>query len=90
MFKIITDSTTDLPTEYLEEHNVGCLSISYILDGITYGRERQLDWKNFYACMRDEGKMPTTSQINPAEAKEQLEEYIKHGAGSEILYLAFS
>ncbi len=90
MFKIITDSTTDLPTEYLEEHNVGCLSISYILDGITYGRERQLDWKNFYACMRDEGKMPTTSQINPAEAKEQLEEYIKDGAGREILYLAFS
>lgn len=90
MFKIITDSTTDLPTEYLEEHNVGCLAISYILDGITYGRERQLDWKNFYACMRDEGKMPTTSQINPAEAKEQLEEYIKDGAGREILYLAFS
>ena len=29
MFKIITDSTTDLPKEYLEEHDVGCLPISY-------------------------------------------------------------
>lgn len=33
--------------------------------------------------------MPTTSQINPAEAKEQLEEYMTDGA-EEILYLAFS
>lgn len=95
MFKIITDSTTDLPAEYLEEHDVGCLPISYILDGVTYGREKQLDWKKFYACMRDEGKMPTTSQINPAEAKEQLEEYIaeeysKKDGSKEILYLAFS
>ena len=95
MFKIITDSTTDLPKEYLEEHDVGCLPISYILDGVTYGRDRELDWKEFYAMMRDEGKMPTTSQINPAEAKEQLGEYIAgapsgNGSPREILYLAFS
>ena len=95
MFKIITDSTTDLPKEYLEEHDVGCLPISYILDGVTYGRDRELDWKEFYAMMRDEGKMPTTSQINPAEAKEQLGEYIAgapsvNGGPREILYLAFS
>ena len=79
MFKLITDSTADLPVEYLEAHDVGCLPISYILDGVTYGREKQLDWKEFYACMREEGKMPTTSQINPAEAKELLEEYIQTG-----------
>ena len=95
MFKIITDSTADLPAEYLKEHNVGCLPISYILDGVTYGGDRELDWKEFYAMMRKEGKMPTTSQINPAEAKEQLKEYItEESAGkegsAEILYLAFS
>lgn len=90
MFKLITDSTADLPMEYLEAHDVGCLPISYILDGVTYGREKQLDWKEFYACMREEGKMPTTSQINPAEAKELLEEYIQTGGAEEILYLAFS
>ena len=95
MFKLITDSTADLPMEYLEAHDVGCLPISYILDGVTYGREKQLDWKEFYACMREEGKMPTTSQYNPAEAKEQLKEYItEESAGkegsAEILYLAFS
>lgn len=88
MFKITTDSTTDLPLEYLQEHNVGCMPISYILDGVTYGKDKELDWKDFYYMMRHEGKMPTTSQINPAEAKEYFEEYIK--TDKEILHLAFS
>lgn len=88
MFKITTDSTADLPVEYLQEHNVGCMPISYILDGVTYGRDRELDWKEFYRLMKEEGKMPTTSQINPAEAKEYFEEYIQHD--KEILHLAFS
>ena len=88
MFKITTDSTADLPAEYLKEHNIGCMPISYILDGVTYGRERELDWKEFYAMMRNEGKMPTTSQINPAEAKEYFEEFVK--TDKEILHIAFS
>lgn len=88
MFKIITDSTADLPQDYLNEHQIGCMPISYILDGVTYGRDKEMDWKKFYAMMREEGKMPTTSQINPAEAKEYFEEYIK--TDKEILHLAFS
>ncbi|MCI9137912.1 MAG: DegV family protein [Lachnospiraceae bacterium] len=88
MFKIITDSTTDLPKDYFQEHNVGCIPISYILDGVTYGGKKELDWKEFYAMMRDEGKMPTTSQVNPAEAKAFLEKSVE--TEKEILYLAFS
>ena len=88
MFKIITDSTADLPIEYLKEHNIGCMPISYIVDGETYGKDKELDWKEFYRMMREEGKMPTTSQINPVEAKEYFEEYIK--TDKEILHLAFS
>ena len=64
------------------------MPISYILDGVTYGGDKELDWKEFYAMMREQGKMPTTSQINPAEAKEYFEEYIK--TDKEILHLAFS
>lgn len=88
MFKITTDSTADLPVEYLEEHNVGCMPISYIMDGVTYGRDKELEWKEFYRLMREEGKMPTTSQINPADAKAYFEEYIK--TDKEILHIAFS
>lgn len=87
MFKIITDSTADLPEEYLKEHDLGCVNLCYIMDGVTYGRGEELDWKEFYAMMRD-GKMPTTSQVNPEEAKVYLEEAIQKDR--EILYIAFS
>lgn len=88
MFKITTDNTADLPVEYLREHNVGCMPISYIIDGVTYGGERELDWKEFYRLMREEEKMPTTSQINPTEAKAYFEDFIK--TDKEILHIAFS
>lgn len=87
MFKIITDSTADLPKSYMEEHGIGCMNLSYIVDGEVYGHGKELDWKEFYALMR-EGKMPTTSQVNPDEAKAHFEEAIK--TDKEILCLAFS
>ena len=46
MFQITTDNTADLPVEYLQEHNIGCIPISYILDGVTYGGEKELDWND--------------------------------------------
>lgn len=87
MFKIITDSTVDMPLEFMQEHQLGCMNLSYILDGETYGQGKELDYKEFYNMMRD-GKMPTTSQINPAAAKAHFEEALKES--NEILHLAFS
>ena len=86
-FKIVTDSTADLPDSYLQEHGIGCMCISYIVDGVAYGKDKSLDWKEFYRMMR-EGKMPSTSQVTPKEAREYFEEFIK--TDKNILYLAFS
>ena len=87
MFKLVTDNMADLPAEYLREHKVDHMSLSYILDGEVYGKERELDYKDFYGMMRN-GKMPTTSQVNPEEAKAFFEECIREN--KEILYIAFS
>lgn len=87
MFKLVTDSTADLPASYLSEHEIGCLNLKYIIDGIVYGVERELAVGEFYDFMRN-GKIPTTSQVNYDEAKRYFEELIK--AHKEILYLAFS
>lgn len=87
MFQIVTDSTADLPKDYLREHGIGCLSLPYTIDGVTYTEENPLDWKEFYGKMR-QGSMPTTSQVNPQEAEDALREYL--GKNREILYLAFS
>jgi DegV family protein with EDD domain len=86
-FKIVTDSTADLPQEYLDLHNIGCLHLSYILDGVTYGHDKELNYKDFYGMMRS-GKMPTTSQVNPDEAKSAFQAFKRESP--KILYLAFS
>lgn len=87
MFKLVTDNTADLPAEYLKEHGIGCINLSYILDGETYGQGKELEPKAFFDMMRA-GKMPTTSQLNPEEAKIYFEKEIQ--TSKEILCLSFS
>ena len=86
-FKIITDSTADLPKEYLEEHGLGLIGIKYIMDGESYGTDKEIDVHEFYDMMRS-GKMPTTSQTNPEEAKEYFLKFREESR--EMLCLAFS
>lgn len=86
-FKIVTDTTADLPESYLTEHNVGCMFVSYTIDGVNYKEENAMEARAFYEKMRT-GTMPTTSQINPAEFREYFAEYQKECRN--ILYLAFS
>ena len=89
-FKLITDSTADLPLEYLKEHDIDYMNLCYMIEGETYGggTGKELPWKEFYAKMRG-GQMPTTAQINPEEAKEHFMACIEAGY-KKILYLAFS
>lgn len=86
-FKIVTDSTADLPKEYLREHKIGCMSVPYTVGGNTYKDEVELEYKKFYEMMRN-GEMPVTSQVNPLEIKQYLESYLEES--KELLYLAFS
>ena len=87
MFCIATDTTADLPVEYVEENDIKLFYLSYILDGETYGEQKTIDPKKFYELMR-QGKMPTTSQINPEEAKAFLLKLCE--TEKEILVIAFS
>jgi len=86
-FKIITNTTADLPLDYVKENNLGLMVFNYTIKGETYSRGHELDWKEFYAMMRD-GNMPTTSQVNPMECREYFDEYLK--ANKELLYIGFS
>lgn len=86
-FKIITDTTADLPQAYVEEHGIGMMFVPYTLDGSSYTSENNMDYKDFYALMRT-GKMPTTSQVNPMEAREYLQQYLQES--KRLLCLTFS
>ena len=70
-YVIMTDTTADLPESYIREHQLAILSLSYTIEGKTYDRENPLNVWEFYAKMRG-GSMPTTSQVNPEQAKEAL------------------
>lgn len=89
-FKIITDSTADLPKDYLEKNRIACMDMCYMIGGETYGGDtgKELDYKKFYERMRG-GEMPTTSQINPEEARQHFERLFADGE-RQILYIAFS
>lgn len=89
-FKIVTDSTADLPEEYLKKHGIARMNLCYTMDGVTYGGEtgKELEYKVFYDRMRN-GHMSTTSQVNPEESRQHFERFVADGE-KEILYLAFS
>ena len=86
-YVIMTDTTAVLPESYIEEHQLEILSLNYLLEGIVYDRKNPLDVEEFYARMRS-GSMPTTSQINPEQAKEAFASCME--AGNDVLYIAFS
>lgn len=86
-FVITSDSTVDLPKEFLEERGVSVLSLSYILDGETYADMDGLSCKEFMDKIR-EGAMPTTSQVNPDQAREFFERILKEG--KDILHISFT
>ena len=86
-FIIATDSTCDLPEEYIAENDLKVLNLFYTIKGVTYGRDNFLETTEFYRIMR-EGNVPKTSQVNIGEAKDSLLEMSKEN--KNILYLAFS
>ena len=77
-FIITADSTVDMPKEYLAEKNIPIMPLSYVLEGVTYEDGNGLTGKEFYDKIR-EGAMPTTSQINPEQAKAAFEPFLKEG-----------
>ena len=86
-FVITADSTVDLPKQFLEEKQVPVVSLSYIIDGATYKDGEGLTSKEFYDKIR-EGAMPTTSQVNPEQARDLFEPILKEG--KDILHIAFT
>lgn len=87
-FVITTDTTSDLPEEYVNKHQIGMLSLTYTVNDTTYNWWNPLPVKDFYDSMRN-GSLPTTSQVNPEEAKSVFESIIKE-QDADILHIAFS
>jgi DegV family protein with EDD domain len=87
-FVIVTDTNADFPEEYLKNHGLGRLCLSFSVDGKTFCADQDvIDEHAFYDQMRA-GADVKTMQVNPEKARAYFEEYLKNGV--EVLYLAFS
>lgn len=84
---ITTETTCDLPEDYLKDHNITLLPLYYNMNGTVYGEENVLEPKDFYNKMRN-GAMPTTMAVNPDTARQIFTNLIKEGY--DILHIAFS
>lgn len=86
-YVITTDTTCDLPEEYLVNHNIDVIALYYSIDDIIYGDDKNIAQTEFYNMMRN-GKMPTTMACNPENTEKYFRKHLD--AGKDILHIAFS
>ena len=82
-------STVDFPYTYLEKREIPVLFYTYVVDGVEYvddmGRDPEA-LPRFYRFL-EEGKMPSTSQINVAGYTEFFEALLQKG---DLLHISFT
>ena len=87
-FFITCESTVDLPYTYISGRNIPVLFYSYSVDGQGFPDDMGRDPEalpRFYRFL-EEGKIPSTSQINVFKYKEFFERLLQKG---DVLHIAF-
>lgn len=88
-FKILTDSTADLPESWALKNDVQILGLTIQLDGTTYETvgDKKLTSEQLLSKM-EAGSQPTTSQINVGQFEDIFRRYAE--VGMPVLYIAFA
>jgi len=88
-FVIMTDSDTEIPYYFADEHNIPVFLMPYTLEGKEelFDLGRTTDYKGFYDKLRA-GAEATTSTRSPLDIQEFFEAIIKDD--KDILYICFS
>ncbi|MDF2949645.1 MAG: DegV family protein [Sedimentibacter sp.] len=87
---IVTDSTTDLPVNIIEEYGIIVVPLGFGFENenyLNYPDHRQLSIKDFYERIKN-GERSTTTLVNVKTFEEYLEPILQ--AGNDVLYLGFS
>ncbi|WP_165172740.1 DegV family protein [Adlercreutzia sp. ZJ242] len=89
-FEIVTDSSSNLTEDMIDEFGLHILPLTFMVDGQqhqSYLKGEHTDLSQFYRMMR-EGKVITTSLPNLAESEKLLRSLLE--AGRDVLYIGFS
>lgn len=88
MYKIITDSASDLPKEIIEKYELHVIPTPVVIDDIDYLDGKTLKTKEFYEILDDTIRDVKTYHINPAMFEEAFLPYAKNN--DSVIYLCFS
>lgn len=88
MLRIITDSASDLPKSYIEEHQLHVIPTPVVIDGVDYFDGKTIQTGEFYNILDDIKRDVRTYHINPAMFTDAFTPYAK--ANDTIIYLCFS
>ena len=88
MLRIITDSATDLPKSYIEEHKLHVIPTPVVIDDVDYFDGQTIQTGEFYTILDDIKRDVKTYHINPAMFTDAFTPYAQ--AGDSIIYLCFS
>lgn len=88
MIRIITDSASDLPKEYIEQHKLHVIPTPVVIDDVDYFDGATIQTKEFYTILDDIRRDVKTYHINPAMFTDAFTPYAQ--AGDTVIYLCFS
>ncbi|MGL4848145.1 MAG: DegV family protein [Clostridium sp.] len=76
--KIVTDSTSYIPKEYIEKYDIKVVSLNVVMDGESR-REVDIDNKLFYEEMNRSNEIPKSAQPSPHELLELFKGIVEEG-----------
>jgi DegV family protein with EDD domain len=87
-YKILTDSSCDLPFDLLHENDVDVIGMVVNFNNREYIEDywKEISPEGYYNAIR-EGSLPTTSQITPARFYDFFKPHLEEG--EDILYIGF-
>lgn len=88
MLRIITDSASDLPKDYIKQHELHVIPTPVVIDDVDYFDGKTIQTKEFYDILDDIKRDVKTYHINPAMFTDAFTPYAE--AGDSVIYLCFS
>ncbi len=86
--RIVTESTSDLPAELIQEYNIAVIPMSLEIEGETFVDGVTITPDELYQRMRTEKISPKTAQVTPAQYLERFRQIRQEGATP--VYIGFS
>lgn len=88
-FQIMTDTSANLPTEYLQEENISIVAFTYLVNGKEGNclDTRRFNGKRFYDLIRS-GARVMTSQVSPQQYRDKMELFARRK--EPLLYIGMS